>query len=329
MTTPFRLFSLLYVPLKQVLDNLGPHGIILLSLCSRRSKNLAVSYRGPSKNVQLHLMYGDSFGSLANDLTGVWEAIDIKNLGSVRLGTLPSGKFRDVQYKMDGDCLVTLWEDKRTGLIEIGNYAREIFNQDIYQVSIGDEQAVGYRRLIEWTMDTQKSIERFYFGIKKTLDEDLDYILENLKCTGSLWLLARPSKNYRTAKPLVFNLNDIYICNSFWIKQRDLLGMNCKIITMHNSKLTSEDFNVFLKHWMSGGCSKLKQLLVFVKESINFESVLDGVEFIERGDDVERVLFVEEDRTPQTIRGGFDVKRSNVTATVFVSSGNHFCMIVW
>ncbi|EFP12246.1 hypothetical protein CRE_04152 [Caenorhabditis remanei] len=274
-------------------------------------------------------MYGDSFGSLANDFTGVWEAIDIKNLGGVRLKTLSNGKFRGVQYKMNGDCLVTLWEDKLTGLIEIGNYAREIFNQDIYLVSIGDEHASDYRRLIEWTMDTQKSIEHFHFVIKKTLDEDLDYILENLKCTGSLSLSAKPSKNYRTAKPLVFNLNDIYIRKSFWITQRDLLGMNCKIITMYNSKLTSEDFNVFLKHWMTGGCSKLELLLVFVEESINFESVFDGVEFIERGDDVERVYFVEEDRTPHTFRGGFDVKRSNVTATVVGSAGDYFCMIVW
>ncbi|EFP12217.1 hypothetical protein CRE_04159 [Caenorhabditis remanei] len=262
----------------------------------------------------------------------VWKAIDIKKLGGVKLPTLSCGQFQDVQYKMDGDCLVTYWEDNLTGLIEMGKYAREIFNRDIYQVSIGGEETDDYKRLIEWTMNTQKSIEYFQFENKKTPDEDFDYILDNLKCTHSFFLSAKPSKNYRSAKPLVFNLKEIAICNSFWIKQRDLLGMNCKIITMHNSKLTSEDLNVFLKHWMTGGCSKLKMLHVSVEESISLESVLDGVEFIERGDDVERLYFVDGDRNPDTIRGGFDVKQSNVTGTVFgqnLQNLKRFWMIVW
>ena len=260
---------------------------IILSLCSQRSKSVAVSYRGPSKDVLLKLIYSH-MGALDFEMTHIWKTEDFKKVGEARLPTLSNGKLRGVQFEMDGDCLVTYWEDRLTGLIEIGNYAREIFNRDIYQVIIGGTTIDEYKRLIKWTMDTHGYIEDFFFEPEKTLDEDLDYVLESVKCTGSLSLYAKPSENYRPAKPLVFSLDQLAIQYCFWIKQEDLLGMNCKIIRMGGSKLTSQDFNVFLKHWMTGGCSKLKLLHVSVEEAINYELVLDGVEFVKRGDDVKR-----------------------------------------
>ncbi|KAF1771472.1 hypothetical protein GCK72_003298 [Caenorhabditis remanei] len=333
MNTAFRLFSLPFLPLKKVLDNFGPQGIIILSLCSQRSKSIAVSYRGPSKDVLLKLIYSH-MGALSFEMTHIWKTEDIKKVGEARLPTLSNGKFRGVQFKMDGDCLVTYWEDKLTGLIEIGNYAREIFNQDISQVFIGGKYAVDYRRLIDWTMETQKTLEFFQFiEHEKTPDEDLDYILENVKCTGYLSLHATPSENFRPAKHPVFNLHEIFIHYSFWIKQEDLLAMNCKTVIMRGSKLTSRDLNVFLKHWLDGACSQLKELYVDVEEPINYEVLLDGVEFTERGDDVERVYHIDEENTKKTIRGGYDIKRPNDNIIATIRNGaedrKRFYMFVW
>ncbi|EFP12249.1 hypothetical protein CRE_04161 [Caenorhabditis remanei] len=333
MTTPFRLFSLPFIPLKQVLDNFGPHGILILSLCSQRSKSIAVSYRGPSKDVKLQLTatYSNIY-ALANDFNDIWNAIDIKDFKNIELPTLSSGQFQGVQYKMHEDCLVTFWEDKLTGLLEIGKYAREIFNRDIYQIYVGGKDADRYKRLIEWTMDTQEYIKDFiYIENEHTHDQDLDYILENVKCSN-LSLSAKPSENYRPAKPFVFNLCKLHILNSFWIKPEVLLGINSKIIKLEDSKLTSQDFNVFLKHWMTGGCSKLKLLHVSVEEAVNYETVFDGVEFIERGEDVERVLKIEGEHNISMI-GGADIKGpgDNITATIKNHGENpkHFGMIVW
>ncbi|EFP12253.1 hypothetical protein CRE_04211 [Caenorhabditis remanei] len=331
MSTPFRLFSLPFVPLKQVLDNFGPQGIIILSLCSQKSKSITISSRGLSKNVQLLLMHSDT-AYLADENTTIWEARDIQAVRGSPLPTLSSGQFRGVQYKMDEELLVTFWEDELSGLIEIGSYAREIFNQDIY-VSIQGKHADDRRRLTKWTVATQKSIEYLeYYDHGKTLDEDLNYMLENVKCTGYLELYARPSENYRPAKPLVFNLDELKIIDSFWIKQEDLLAMNCMSVILRYSKLTSQDFNVFLKHWMTGGCSELENLCVFVDEPIDFEVVLHGVEFTEKGEDVERI-YVDEEESHYTIRGGFDIKRpeDNITATIRDGSEDRrrFWMSVW
>ncbi|EFP12206.1 hypothetical protein CRE_04151 [Caenorhabditis remanei] len=306
MTTLFPLFSLPYVPFKQVLDNIGPQGIMILSLCSQRSKNVAITYSGASKDVKLQLMYCDNIGSLAYNSTDILEVIDIKELEDFIFPTLSNGHFRDVPYTMHEGCLVIFWEDTLTGLIEIGNYAREIFNRDINEINIGD----------------------FHFESESTSDEDLDYVLENVKCTGLLSLSAKPSENYRPAKPLVFNLDELKINFSFWIRLSDLLAMNSKTVRMRGSKLTSHDLNVFLKHWMAGGCSQLKDFFVDVEEAIDYEIVLDGVEFTERGDGVERV-YVDKNRNPHTIRGGFDVKQSNVTATIVGQYRYTFWFIVW
>ena len=64
--------------------------------------------------------------------------------------------------------------------------------------------------------------------------------------------------------------------------------MDCIIIQLRDSKLSSQDLNVFLKHWMTGGCSKLKLIHISVKEPIDYAIVLDGVEFTERARDVAR-----------------------------------------
>ncbi|EFP12223.1 hypothetical protein CRE_04155 [Caenorhabditis remanei] len=262
---------------------------MILSLCSQRSKNVAITYSGASKDVKLQLMYCNNIGSLAYNSTDILEVIDIKELEDFIFPTLSNGHFRDVPYTMHEGCLVIFWEDTLTGLIEIGNYAREIFNRDINEINIGGEDVDDYRRLIEWTMDTQTYIKDFHFESESTSDEDLDYVLENVKCTGLLSLSAKPSENYRPAKPLVFNLDELKINFSFWIRLSDLLAMNSKTVRMRGSKLTSRDLNVFLKHWMAGGCSQLKDFFVDVEEAIDYEIVLDGVEFTERGDGVERV----------------------------------------
>ncbi|EFP12201.1 hypothetical protein CRE_04156 [Caenorhabditis remanei] len=328
MTTPFPLFSLPYLPLKQVLDYFGPYGIIILSLCSQKSKSVAVSYRGPSKDVELELTSNDGF-HLCHNFTNLIDVVNVSDLDDIILPTVSIGKFRHVQYEMDGDCLVTYWYNELTGLTEIGNYAREIFNRHIDKFSLISEDMNNNKRMIKWTMDTQGYIEDFHFKSEKTLDEDLDHVLENVKCTGCLSLTAEPSENYRPANPPVFNFHKIYIQNSFWIKQEDLLAMNCKIVRLYDSKLTSRDFNVFLKHWMAGGCSKLKLLHVSGEEDINCESVLDGVEFIKRGDDVKR-KYVNEENKYYTMTGGFDIKRSSDDVHMTIANGwKRFCMFVW
>ncbi|EFO84090.1 hypothetical protein CRE_16990 [Caenorhabditis remanei] len=338
MSTVFHLFSLPYVPLKQVLDNFGPEALIIFSLCSLKSKRIAVSYRGPSKRVQLKLQFGswdclqDSKESYGNILLTVEETEKLpmdETLETVRIGSFEKVAVKMKEGFVRGENLVTYWENRMTGLTEIGDYAREVFNQDIYEVLIFDKRADDdHRRAAEWVTKSQKSVQSLHCEFKLKVDNDLDCILENFKYTEKLELLVKPSEHFCPAKTPNFQIETWYLWYSYWIKQHHLLAMDCKYIWLYDSELTTQDFNVFLKHWLAGGCSKLIELRVVVEQAIDYAAVLDGVEFTERGRDVERV-YVDEERTPHTMKGGFDVKRSNVTATIVDRHPVMFWIIVW
>ncbi|KAF1771475.1 hypothetical protein GCK72_003301 [Caenorhabditis remanei] len=340
MPHPFPLFSLPYVPLKKVLDNFGQRGIIFLSLCSLRSKSIAVSYRGPSKDVRLTLDIGLWDCLEDSDESYMRTLLTVENIGNLpmntTLETVRIGSFENVPVKMEnnflkGNHLITYWEDRMTGLAAIGDCAREVFNQDIYKVFIYDKREDDdLRRAAEWIKNSQKTIRNLCCNFNSKIDNDLDVILENFKCTEKLFLYVKPLEYYSPSRIPSFQLNRLDVCNSFWIKQNHLLTMDCKCILLKSSKLSSRDLNLFLKHWMAGGCSQLKELWISVEKPIDYQIVLDGVKFEERERHVERV-FVDEAGTHDTIRGGFDIKRSSDNVKVTINNGNSrlFWMIVW
>ncbi|KAF1771482.1 hypothetical protein GCK72_003309 [Caenorhabditis remanei] len=338
MSTVFHLFSLPYLPLKRVLDNVGPEALLYISLCSRRAKNVAVSYKGPSKNVQLNVHFGHK------NCLSYMEGVDIywllnvqkrSNLSYVdrNLATVRIGNFCGIPVEMGELGMNTYWDDCMVGITEIGDHAREIFNQDFYEVCVYDKQEDGdHRRAAEWIKNSQGKIQSLHCDFKPQIDNDLDFILENVEYTRMLSLHVNPPPNYHPAKPPNFSIDFVYMIFSFWIKQDHLLTMNCEYIVLQDSKLSSQDFNAFLKHWMAGDCSKLKLLRVDVEELIDYQIVLDGAEFVKRERDVARV-YVDEEEHHHTIRGGFDAKRPSDNVTATITNGGQiskfFLMIVW
>ncbi|KAF1771477.1 hypothetical protein GCK72_003303 [Caenorhabditis remanei] len=342
MTTPFRLFSLPYVPLKRILDNFGSDGIIILSLWSQRSKSVAVSYRGPSKNVRLTLDFGLGDSLESSDESNTNTLLRVEDTGKIPmdeiLETVRIGSFEKVPVKieqgiMGREHLITYLEDRMTGLTAIGDYGREIFNQDIPEVWIGEKQDDNdHRRAADWITKSQNTIQSLYCDFEPKIDNDLDFILANFNYTVKMSLSVNPPPNYCPAKPPKFSVDFLNVIFSCWIKQHHLLTMDCKYIMLENSKLSSRDLNVFLKHWMTGGCSKLKDFTAVIEKAVDYEVVLDGVDFVERGRDVERI-YVDETNTHHTMRGGFDFKRPSDNAKVTIINGgenwNFFWMIVW
>ncbi|EFP04228.1 hypothetical protein CRE_26651 [Caenorhabditis remanei] len=337
MSTVFPLFSLPYLPLKEVFDHFEPQGILIISLCSERSKNYAISYRGPSKNIRIGLNSGaNSFLRYYEDSTffGLFDVTVISNLPKVKtLETVKIGNYPKVPVIMGTvrglTCLKTYWEYRFIGLEEIINYARKIFNRDIYHMTLGKQQTENDHRLaVNLIMKIQNSIPSIYCDFPLTNHADLDMILENCN-TQSLELFVWNTKDYSPAKQPNFNLDSVYIHHSYWIKPNHFMAMNCKYIALQESLLTNEDINTFLKHWMNGGCYPLKELIIRNEEPEDYEDVLDGWEFTAIDDEVKRD-FVNDEEDLQSIYGGSDIKRpiDNVTATI-INSPREFWMIVW
>ncbi|KAF1771142.1 hypothetical protein GCK72_002967 [Caenorhabditis remanei] len=341
MSTVFHLFSLPYVPLKQVFDNFGPTGIFNISMTSRKSKNIAVSYRGPSKNVQFDLGFGvkDHVKFFDEEYFGLLvQVLETSELPERTLATVRIGNFEIIPVEMgmlyQMPCLKTYWKDRMVGLFEIGKYVREVFNRDIYKVMLGDEYAENdHRRAIDWVLETQKSIEEIYCEFTPRTDEDFEYLLEKLaRHAREFSFVVKPSDGYCPVKITHFMNDDLYLQPSFWIKLDHLLTMNCRSILLADSTLTYKDINLFLKHWMSGGCFELKNLDIRVEQSIDYETTLNGTDYTKRDKELRRDYETEMDDT-YTIKGGFDIKRSidDVMATVLDDGANSklFRMLVW
>ncbi|EFO93305.1 hypothetical protein CRE_20952 [Caenorhabditis remanei] len=298
MTTAyFPLFSLPYLAIQEVFDHFGPQGIINISLCSQRAKKLAISYRGPSKNVQLDLGFGAMDCLKHSDDMTIELLLKVEQISTLSknraLSTVKIGEFSNIPVEMgvvcEQPCLKTYWEDRIVGLTEIGNYAREIFNQNIYKVLLWKEFAENdNRRALNWVMRTQQSLEFLHCEFTSKTDQDLDQVLESYKLTKNLTVFVKPSRDYRPAAMPHINIDSIYIFPSFWISQDHLLMMNCKYVILQDSVLTHQDMNVFLKHWKSGRCFELKEVYVTCEELIDYDSLLDDVDFIEMGKDVKR-----------------------------------------
>ncbi|KAF1759147.1 hypothetical protein GCK72_015608 [Caenorhabditis remanei] len=99
-------------------------------------------------------------------------------------------------------------------------------------------------------------------------------------------------------------------------------------IILESSTLTSTNLNVFLKHWLSGGCPRLKFFLARMG-SVNMFQVL--------ADLLHNVVFVENSRTytspfgyRSTLTSGFDIRRADgVTATVCHQQTRKLVIAVW
>ncbi|EFO95926.1 hypothetical protein CRE_17558 [Caenorhabditis remanei] len=100
------------------------------------------------------------------------------------------------------------------------------------------------------------------------------------------------------------------------------------VISLEKSTLTNTDLNVFLRHWLSGGCPRLK-LFSATTGDVDILQVLHGL--------MHNAVFVENRRdynSPYghqwTLWDGYDIKRADgVTATVHYEPLGALVIAVW
>ncbi|KAF1758956.1 hypothetical protein GCK72_015416 [Caenorhabditis remanei] len=127
---------------------------------------------------------------------------------------------------------------------------------------------------------------------------------------------------------LVRDCDCLDIWHGQWVTIDNLLTMDGIDIILKSSTLTSSDVNVFLKHWLSGGCPRLKLFRARI-DSVDILQVLDGL--------MHNAVFVEDRRNytspfgyNRTLSFGYDTKRADgVTATVCEQGNGTLAIAVW
>ncbi|EFO95932.1 hypothetical protein CRE_17592 [Caenorhabditis remanei] len=231
-----------------------------------------------------------------------------------------------VKYHRLRKYLITYWEDKLTGLEAITDYVTDLFNIDVSEVYISKDSF----KMIEWVSSRQKT------PLKKVVymawsgcpsEDEMNYILSNCQCSSQILLYSDAPLNFRFSNNFR-RIDCLDISNSNWVTIDNLLSMDGIDIVLEASSLSNSDLNVFLRHWLSGGCPRLK-LFSAETGSLDYVQVLDGL--------LHNAVLVENRRNytspfgyRRTLSYGIDIRRADgVSATVCGQADGTLVIAVW
>ncbi|KAF1759110.1 hypothetical protein GCK72_015571 [Caenorhabditis remanei] len=332
MTSPFPLLHVPNLPLARIIDFMEPNELVPLSFCSQKSHSVIKTLRKASCDE--HLLVG---GSKKNVLS-----ILFKNFGCV-LSTTDSAyisSFQKEEYvKLGGqqvrvkfhrlrNHLMTYWDDKLTGLEAITDYVIDLFNIDVSEVCISKYSF----KIIEWVNSRQTTpLKKIVYMAMAwgpcSSEDEMNYILRDCRCSSEILIYSEAPPSFRFLNNFC-RIDCLDISNSKWVTIDNLLSMDGIDIILGSSTLTSSDMNVFLKHWLSGGCPRLKLFLARI-DTVDVSQLLDDLEH-------NAVLVVDRrDYTSpfghmRTLPSGVDIRRADgVTATVCYQQTGELVIAVW
>ncbi|KAF1759106.1 hypothetical protein GCK72_015567 [Caenorhabditis remanei] len=231
-----------------------------------------------------------------------------------------------VRVKMDHShgYIISYWENTTEGSKVITDYVTNLFNIDVSDIWASKQSF----HIIQHVISRQKTPLRYvsYSDSSATSSEEMTYILKFCRPMSQLSMHLKPPQNFRFTEK--FPKIDCLDISGEWVTLDNLLTMDGIDIILGSSTLTSSDVNVFLKHWLSGGCPRLKFFLTRIG-SVNMFQVLDGL--------MHNAVFVENSRDytspygySRTLSDGYDTQREDgVTATVHYQPPRTLIIAVW
>ncbi|EFO96464.1 hypothetical protein CRE_13227 [Caenorhabditis remanei] len=326
----FPLLHVPYLPLRRIIDFMEPKTLVSLSFCSQKSHSVIKTQRRAPFNGRLcvsEFHSNLSFCTFQNRdcVLSVCNSLFFPN--SERSNYIKmNGQYVPVEvHRSDGN-LVSYWGNTSDGLKEITNYVTDLLNIDVSEIRASKESF----HLIEWVNRRQKTplkkVVYMDWGVIPSKDEMI-YILRDCTTLSEIDIRSDDPPNFRFSGNFR-KIDCLDICHGQWVTIDNLLTMDGIVINLKKSTLTNNDLNVFLKHWLSGGCPRLKLFCARIG-SVDIFRVLAGL--------LHNVVRVENRRDYNspfghkwTLWKGYDIKRADgVTATVSYQPPGGFVVAVW
>ncbi|KAF1759161.1 hypothetical protein GCK72_015622 [Caenorhabditis remanei] len=278
MTSPFPLLHVPTLPLARIIDFMELNELVSLSFCSQKSHSVIKTLRKVPHDERL-LVGGPYINSSFLSLTNFGCVLSTRNISYisssekeeyVKLG----GQKVRVEMALPCEYLKTYWEDKLTGLETITDYVSDLFNIDVSEVRVCKDSF----KMIEHVNIKQKTPLKkvVYIDWSASPSEDeMNYILRDCRCSSQICINSEALPNFRFSNNFR-RIDCLDISNSKWVTIDNLLTMDGIDIHLDNASLTNSDLNVFVKHWLSGGCPRLK-LFSARTGSVDIFQVLSGL----------------------------------------------------
>ncbi|KAF1759096.1 hypothetical protein GCK72_015557 [Caenorhabditis remanei] len=329
---PFPIFRVPYLPLARIIDFMEPEALVSLSLCSRKSHSVIKTQRRAPFNGRIRVSWPHRdvmFYSVKN-LTRVLRAANYSYFPKSERSNYVKMNGQNVpviMHPLDG-FLVSGWENITEGLETITDYVTNLFNIDISEVFVSDDSF----KMIEWVNSRQttplKKIVYMAMAWSPCSSEDeMNYILRDCRCSSEIRIHSKAPSSFRFSGNFR-RIDCLDISNSEWVTIDNLLTMDGIDIHLDNASLSNSDLNVFLKHWLSGGCPRLKLFCARIG-SVDIFRVLAGLRH-----NVVRVENRRDYNSPfghqWTLWDGYDIQRADgVTATVHYEPVGALVIAVW
>ncbi|KAF1759041.1 hypothetical protein GCK72_015501 [Caenorhabditis remanei] len=326
MTSPFPLLHVPNLPLARIIDFMEPDALVSLSFCSQKSQSVIKTLRKTPHDERLHV--GGSY--ILAPFVSFTNCDCVLSTGN---SALISSSVKEEYVKLGGqkvrvkmhrlvEYLITYWEDKLTGLETITDYVSDLFNIDVSEVRVCKHSF----KMIEHVNSRQKTpLEKVVYvdWDASPSEDEMNYILRDCPCSSQICIYSEALPNFRFSNNFR-RIDCLDISNSKWVTIDNLLSMDGIDIHLENASLTNSDLNVFLRHWLSGGCPRLK-LFCARTGSVDIVQVLAGL--------LDNAVLVEDrqgDYTSRTLSFGYDIQRADgVTATVCEQMNGTLVIAVW
>ncbi|EFO95906.1 hypothetical protein CRE_17577 [Caenorhabditis remanei] len=329
-SSPFPLFLVPFVPLRRIIDFMKADALVSLSFCSRKSHSVIKTQRrapfdgrlcvsGPNRNVM--------FYSVKN-LTRVLRAANYLHCSNSDKNNYVkmNGQYVPVEVHRYSGYLISYSDNTMNGLKAITEYVTDLFNLDVAVLKINRESF----HLIEWMNSRQKTPLKkvVHLGWRsRSTEDEMYYILRHCRCSSEIRIHSEAPPNFRLSEKFR-QIDCLVIWHGQWVTLDNLLTMDGINIILEKSTLTNTDLNVFLKHWLTGGCPRLK-LFWANTGSVDLFQVL--------ADLLHNTVYMENRRNytspfgyTLTLSDGYDIQRSDgVTATVHYHPPRTFVIAVW
>ncbi|EFO95908.1 hypothetical protein CRE_17564 [Caenorhabditis remanei] len=327
-TSPFPLLHIPYLPLGRIIDFMKADALVSLSFCSQKSHSVIKTQRRAPFDGRFcvsEFHRNVSFRTFRNR-DCVFSVCDCSCLSSSERSNYVkmNGQYVPVHVHSVDGYLVSRWENTTDGLGIVTDYVTDLFNIDVSEVCVSKDAI----NIIEWAIIRQKTpLEIVTVCGVTSSEEELIYYLRDCKTSSQIEIRSYAPPNFRLSEKFR-RIDFLYILYGQWVTLDNLLTMDGIAISLGYSNLSDSDLNLFLKHWLAGGCPRLKYLNAGI-HSVNILQVLAGL--------MHNAVYMENSRNytspfgyTSILSDGYDIQRSDgVTATVNYQPPRTFVIAVW
>ncbi|EFP00832.1 hypothetical protein CRE_07975 [Caenorhabditis remanei] len=329
LPNPFPILRLPYLAIEEVFKSLHPIEIINLSLISKRAKAITKQMTFYSKyDICLRVDEG----------LGIAIRVENKLVSCTYLMTSDERMNGNVEEYGGNDYIVRrVYKYSKNPIEEwkqLFKYVLDILKkQTLHLLFITLDNFVNHNvSIIDFLRKNVKSVtecQLYQDEEDNDVDEHVAYLLNNLKVSNELqFYLNIKNDNFNLKIPK--NLRQLYIHDSEWIGYERLVEIDCEHVTLRDNEITDEQWNLFLKKWMTMETNQnLNCLRLDNRELDEFRAiVLHDIphEVVDRG--VKRNLIFSYRDVKKAVNGGIDIRRIDGKIATFFVHDNVFSMSV-